>query len=95
MKINTRTSIKQLAGVDAACQVHVVTRCSLSARMLKSAGSSVTVYMEIFSGPWVIRIPGWSTQFWTNYSPIFPTEIITVYYYYYYYYIQARIIFLL
>jgi hypothetical protein len=76
MKINTRTSIKQLAGEDAACQVHVITRCSLNARMLKSTGSSVAVYMELFSGPSVIRNPGWSIQFGPTIDQYFPLKIL-------------------
>ena len=28
-----------------------------------------------YCGPSVIRIPGWSGQFWANYSPAFPIKI--------------------
>ena len=40
-----------------------------------------------YGGPSVIRFPGWSRQFWANFSTVFPIEInITVHCYYYYYY---------
>ena len=30
----------------------------------------------IYNGPSIIRIPWWSGQFWANYSPVVPIEII-------------------
>ena len=37
--------------------------------------------------PSVVRVPGWSSEFWANYSSVFPIETdITIHYYYYYYY---------
>jgi hypothetical protein len=51
-----------------------------------------------YSVPSVVRVTGWSGQFWADYNPIFPTEIIITeqYYYYdcYYYYIIIVIIYL-
>jgi hypothetical protein len=36
------------------------------------------LYTGMYDGPSVIRIPGWSGQFWANYSPVFSIVIIII-----------------